>query len=548
MSNMLRMPGLATGMDTDATIKQLMKPYNMKVDKMKQEKQNMQWKQEIMRDMIKELRGLKNDYFNIDSPDATNMVKASSFSVANITSSNEGVLTATAMPGAVNIPRSVSVEQVAKGAKINAKLTAAPGEVMSLSSKMTKLGFTEGEEIVLKYGEGDKEQTFSVTVGKDDTLQTFINNINSAKSNGSGAALYEKVQISFSELTGSLNIQTRNAGSSEILNIETNPTTDLKTRFSIDSSRTTGTDTKVKIIPNGGTMADAVTKIMSSNDFAIDNVRYTINPNYVVDASTQNITLTSKADAQKSVDKIKGFVDKYNAIVDKIYAKYSEKKQYKFLPLTEEQKKDMKDDEIKKWETKAKEGLVKSDEALGSMLSAMRNALFTPVEGAGISLKDIGLDSYSGIESTTKPGQIKIVDATKLKAALETRGDQVMNLFSGTANKSITDDNSIDPTTKAKKIYDNTGVFKRLNDILNNYVGKSDAILLKKVGIEGTLSSFKNDLTEKMQKKDEAIYQMERKMSVQEERYYKKFAQLEKAMNALNSQSNWLTSQLGGGK
>ncbi len=35
----LRITGLATGMDTDNTIKQLMKPYNMKVDKLKQDKQ-----------------------------------------------------------------------------------------------------------------------------------------------------------------------------------------------------------------------------------------------------------------------------------------------------------------------------------------------------------------------------------------------------------------------------------------------------------------------------------------------------------------------------
>lgn len=89
------------------------------------------------------------------------------------------------------------------------------------------------------------------------------------------------------------------------------------------------------------------------------------------------------------------------------------------------------------------------------------------------SLKEIGLDSYSGMEATTKPGQIKIVDTNKLKAALETRGDQVMQLFSATPDAKMID---------------------------------------------------------------------------KEERYYKKFAQLEKAMNALNSQSNWLTSQLGSGK
>lgn len=547
MSNGIRLSGLATGMDTETMVKQLMKPYNMKVDKMKQEKQTMQWKQEIMRDMIKELRGLKNNYLNIDSPDTTNMIKAGTFSVASITSSNDGVLTATAMPGAVDIPSKVSVKQIAKPAKMSIDLNLANKE-KPLSTKLTEIGFENGEIIELKYGDksfslkivdkvGENEQG---TIGKDETVQDLMNRLNSIKVDGVGT-LYEKVKISFSELTGSLSFETRDTGNNQSLSMSFIDVSNTSTPL----GKSNGQDTIVNITPLGSTNPIEVSR--SSNEFTIDNVKYSLNQNAVI-SGPMDVNLTSKADAQKSVDKVKGFVEKYNAIVDKIYAKYSEKKQYKFLPLTEEQRKDMKEDEIKKWEDKAKEGIIKGDEALGSMLNAMRTALFTPVEGSGISLKDIGLDSYSGIESTTKPGQIKIADLTKLKTALETRGDQVMNLFAGAPDKSITDDKTISEADRTKKIYNNTGVFNRLNDILNNYVGKTDAILLKKAGIEGTFSSYKNDLTEKMKKKDQAISQMERKMSVQEERYYKKFAQLEKAMNALNSQSNWLTSQLGGGK
>lgn len=548
MSNGLRLSGLATGMDTETMIKQLMKPYNMKVDKMKQEKQTMQWKQDMMRDMIKDLRELKNNYLNIDSPDATNMVKAASFSVASITSSNEGVLTATALPGAFNIPSQVSVEQVAKPAKMSVGLKNINKE-KPLSTKMSELGFDKDQTIELKYG--DKTYSLKVvdavgangdgTIGKDETVQDFINKLSSIKADG-GGTLYEKVKISFSELTGSLNFETRETGKNEKLELSTTNITigsDLYNAFNPKkdgSSVFQGNDSVVYITPAGETTA--IKRESSKNDFTIDNVRYNLNQNAVITGKT-DVTLTSKADAQKSADKIKGFVEKYNSIVEKIYNKYSEKKQYKFSPLTDEQKKEMKEEEIKKWETRAKEGLVSGDEALGSMLNAMRNAIFTPVAGAGISLKDIGLDSYSGLESSTKPGQIKIVDPDKLKAALETRGDQIMQLFSATPESNITD---------KEEINKNTGVFRRINNILNDYAVKFDGILLKKVGFEGTLAATKNDLTEKMKKKDDAIYQMERKMSVQEERYYKKFAQLEKAMNALNSQSNWLTSQLGGGK
>lgn len=538
MGNPIRLTGLATGMDTETTIKQLMKPYNMRVDKLKQEKQSMQWKQEIMRDMIKELREVQNSYLSMTSPDATNMLKAGSFSVANITSSNDGILTATALPGATAIPSKVTVERVAKPAIIDIKLEKSPTSTITditSSTKMSDIGFNKDAHFEIEYA-GDK---FSIDVQENETIQQFMNRFNSVKGSKSGAALYEKAQISFTELTGSLSIETRDTGDKQKISLTTNPALPAANLKTAD-----GQNALAKVVAKDGSIVNVE---KSSNEFTIDNVTYNINSRYIVPSTPEAVTLTAKADAQKSVDKIKGFVDKYNAIVDKIYSKYSEKKQYKFNPLTDEQKKDMKEDEIKKWEAKSKEGIVKGDEAIGSMLTAMRSAIFDRVDGVGITLRDIGLDSYGGFEATTKPGQIKL-DTTKLKTALETKGDQVMRLFSGTADKALIDNTTMDKKEKEQKIYNSTGAFKRLQDVLNNYVGKTDSIMLKKAGIEGTTSFSKNDLTERLKKKETAIFEMERKVSTQEERYYKKFAALEKAMNMFNSQSSWLTSQLGGGK
>jgi len=40
---------------------------------------------------------------------------------------------------------------------------------------------------------------------------------------------------------------------------------------------------------------------------------------------------------------------------------------------------------------------------------------------------------------------------------------------------------------------------------------------------------------------------MQTKLYERETKFYNQFAKLEKAMNQLNSQSSWLTQQLGGG-
>ncbi len=44
----MRLPGLATGMDTDTMIKTMMKPYTMRVDQMKQKSQILLWQQDAI--------------------------------------------------------------------------------------------------------------------------------------------------------------------------------------------------------------------------------------------------------------------------------------------------------------------------------------------------------------------------------------------------------------------------------------------------------------------------------------------------------------------
>ena len=55
MSNSLRITGLATGIDTDTLVKQLMQVEQIKIDKVLQEKQLIQWQQELYRDIIGEI-------------------------------------------------------------------------------------------------------------------------------------------------------------------------------------------------------------------------------------------------------------------------------------------------------------------------------------------------------------------------------------------------------------------------------------------------------------------------------------------------------------
>ncbi|MGL5477506.1 MAG: flagellar cap protein FliD N-terminal domain-containing protein, partial [Clostridium sp.] len=61
----MRIPGLATGMDTDSMVKEMMKPYQMKVDRVKQDNLRIKYQQDLYRDVLKQSQDFYNKYFSI---------------------------------------------------------------------------------------------------------------------------------------------------------------------------------------------------------------------------------------------------------------------------------------------------------------------------------------------------------------------------------------------------------------------------------------------------------------------------------------------------
>ncbi len=56
------------------------------------------------------------------------------------------------------------------------------------------------------------------------------------------------------------------------------------------------------------------------------------------------------------------------------------RKMLDYAPLTDAQKEDMKEDEIKLWEEKARKGTLRNDSTLKSLLTKMRTSIYTSVE------------------------------------------------------------------------------------------------------------------------------------------------------------------------
>lgn len=291
-----------------------------------------------------------------------------------------------------------------------------------------------------------------------------------------------------------------------------------------------GTNALVKITDTyGNTTLDqngvAGFNTYQSNEITIDGVKFKIN-----DITSSPVTISGTTDTSKLADKLKEFVKDYNEAIGKITTKLNEKKDLNYKPLTEEQKSSMTEDQIKRWETKVKQGLLKRDNDLTSITSQLRSAFYDTIKGTTLNIKTLGIDFSSDVE---KAGQLEI-DEEKLSKALAENSEDVVKLFTQSAPSGTID---------KKEIYNNSGIFQRIKTILNNTVMTSASTFLKRVGYEGTSTYSNNDITNDLLNREKQISFMESSLTDRETKLYKKFAALETAMNKYNSQSSWLSQQ-----
>lgn len=107
-----------------------------------------------------------------------------------------------------------------------------------------------------------------------------------------------------------------------------------------------------------------------------------INGTQVVLKGKGQASIGSVTDRSGVVDKIKNFVEQYNALIDAFSTATTTRKNRDYAPLTDEEKEAMSESQIEKWEAKAKEGTLYNDSILKDTLSSMRNSLNTPLNAA----------------------------------------------------------------------------------------------------------------------------------------------------------------------
>ncbi|WP_281863649.1 flagellar filament capping protein FliD [Planomicrobium okeanokoites] len=503
----MRIGGLASGMDTDSIVKEMMKIQKMPLDKLMQQKTFMEWQQDALRKTNLALSNLRTSASSFRLQSSFNSYTASSPNPSSFTVAT----TANAMSGSYK----VQVTSVASAAKLNSsaaitlpETTTADGTVIpARAAKSTDQIGVEGKIKVTGL-------STDITIATTDTFADVAKKIQDAS-----AASVPALRASFDNTTSRFFIASKGMGADQTFtmdftNADGTANSTLADRIINNNSATSATATGA---------ADGAIKFDGIEINGLKTNQTTVNGVIVnlIQAGTES-TVNIQSSPEKPMEMIKDFVNKYNETIETLQKQLVEKRYPDFQPLSDEQKKDMSENEIELWEEKARSGLLRNDPVLKSAMEDLRRAFMDSVKG--IAPGNINLLSQIGINTGnyTEGGKL-FIDENKLNEVLTNKPDEVMALFT---NRDAT----------------GNGIGVRVYDTLNAVVKN----LSTKAG--STTSSVDNStLSKKLRQMDQDISKWQDKLSRIEDRYWKQFTAMEKALSQMNSQSAWMQQNMFGG-
>ncbi|MEX3621436.1 flagellar hook-associated protein 2 [Viridibacillus arvi] len=488
----MRISGLASGMDTDKIISDLMKAQRIPLDKITQKKQYTQWQLDDYRSINRKLNDFSNNIFDT-------ILKQSTFLAKKVDVSSPDAVSIKSVNATTDFSGTIEIKQLASQASIQSNGTIGDGPGLDTKKTMNDLHYTGTGEITINAiaEDGTPESTTIKFDPSTDSLETVLKKINSE----SGVTAF------YDSFTGKISMTAKNSGNGKI---EING--DSGNFFKFD--QVNGTEGKNAIFTFNGLETQRTSNTFQINGFEIS----------LKQENTGPISFSSAPDTDKVVDAVKKFVDEYNKLIEELNTKVREPKYRDFQPLSDEQKKDMKEKDIELWEEKAKSGTLKNEPILTSMLQKMRSALGSAVEGTAgtIRLSDLGIKTTSDYSAN---GKLEI-DEKKLREAINADPNKVYEAFA-----------------KSGTTASDTGVVSKMRAVIT----ESRTKLTEKAGASGSVNTTYT-IGRLLKGYDDQISKFEVRLKQIETRYYKQFSAMETAIQRANSQSAQLMNAFGGGQ
>ena len=263
----------------------------------------------------------------------------------------------------------------------------------------------------------------------------------------------------------------------------------------------------------------------STNNFSVNGLNITAQV-VTGDGDANAISITTSTDTQGIYDKIKDFLSQYNSLINEITSLYNADSAKGYEPLTDDEKDAMSDTEVEKWEQKIKDSLLRRDDNLESLMSAMTSAMSGAVEvnGKKMYLSNFGIKTLGYLNAPKNQQNAYHID-----------GDEDDANSSGNADKLMTAITN-DPDTVINFMQ---GLADNLYKSVHTKMQSSSLSSIYTVYNDKEMASEYSDYTDLIKKWEE-------KLQDKEDYYYKKFSSMETALSKLNSQTSSLSGLFGG--
>lgn len=262
----------------------------------------------------------------------------------------------------------------------------------------------------------------------------------------------------------------------------------------------------------------------NDNTFKINGLTFTaLNET----AEGEQITVTTQQDTDGIYDMVKNFLKEYNAIINEMDKLYNADSAKGYEPLTTEEKDALSDSEVEEYEKKIKDALLRRDENLNSVSSAMKAVMSSGIEigGKTLYLSSFGIETLSYFEAADNERNAYHIAGDPDDASTAGNDDVLKSMIANDPNTVISFF-----TKLSQNLYD------KMSDMSKS--------------VEG-YRSFGNFYDDKKMKSDYDSYtskikEQEQKLNDYEDKWYKKFAAMETALAKMQSSASAVTSLLGG--
>lgn len=416
----------------------------------------------------------------------------------------------------------------------------------SLENNMSRLGLTEDD-----FDEDGNLLNFTINgvtisgITKETTVNQLIDKVNS-----SGAG----VRMNYLSTSNKFTLVSKETGSGRDIALEGSARTIFNGATGEGYSSSDGTEAVMYVDYGTGTPEKIVS---STNTFDLDGLKINVtgtfgvtlkakldaDGNEVKDAdgnvvmerefdTSLGVTFDAKADVDNAVEKVKKFIEDFNALVKEVNTQITTKPDSDYGPLTDDQKAEMDETSIENWENKAKEGLLFNNASMRD-LSMDIQGILTKFMGSGVSYDDLAEIGISPSEDIYDGGTL-VFDESKFRTAMTNDPEKVSNIITGGGN-----------VTK--------GLSSVMNDTLKTYAtryaylnGGSYGRLVEEAGSEKiSLSMQNNTIYNQLKDMQTVLEELQTRLKTEQDQYIQQFTYMEQAINNMNTQASYLSSITG---